>query len=115
MNEAFGDNWSAVFTPPWNRCTEDTFRALDYLGFEAISRDRGKQPITGYKFRVSELTAQMDEIDTIGIMLHHKVMDVAAFSMLERMIETLRSCPNVHFHTFQSLLGANRKMRPASN
>jgi hypothetical protein len=134
MKEAFGDGWSRVFTPPWNRCTEDTFRALDYLGFEAISKARGKQPLTGYKFReisitldlyrwqgrptmkspekfISELVAQMKELDTIGIMLHHKVMDVKVFSLLERLIETMRNCPNIHFHTFQSLLRAHRKLR----
>jgi peptidoglycan/xylan/chitin deacetylase (PgdA/CDA1 family) len=127
MNEAFGNGWSPVFTPPWNRCTEETFRALDQLGYAALSKSRGKQPVPGYKFReisitldlyrwegepamkspeviVDELVTQMDELKTIGIMLHHKVMDSTAFLLIERMIETLRIYPGVRFHTFQSLL-----------
>ena len=127
MNDAFDEAWSPVFTPPWNRCTEATFRALDQLGFAALSKDRGKQAIAEYKFReisitldlyrwkgepamkspeqiVSELISQMNELDTIGIMLHHKVMDAAAFSLLEQVIEALRHSPSVRFHTFQSLL-----------
>jgi peptidoglycan/xylan/chitin deacetylase (PgdA/CDA1 family) len=137
MNEIFGDNWSKVFTPPWNRCTEETFRVLDHLGFEAISKNRGRRPITGYKFReisitldlyrwherpsmkspekiIDKLVVQMKHLDTIGIILYHRVMDVTAFSMLERLIETLRSYSCIHFHTFQSLLRADRAVRLVS-
>ena len=127
MNEAFWRSWSRVFTPPWNRCTEETYRALDQLGFEALSKDNGKPPISGYGFReisvtfdlycwkgepamkspenvFGELANQVGELDTIGIMLHHKVMDAAAFAFLEQLIESLRACPNVQFQTIQSLL-----------
>ena len=127
MDEAFMQSWSRVFTPPWNRCTEDTYRALDQLGFEALSKDSGKPPVTGYRFReisvtfdlyrwkgepamkspenvFSELAAQVNELDIVGIMLHHKVMDASAFAFLEQLLETLSNCPNVRFHTFQSLL-----------
>ncbi len=127
MNKAFGQNWLPVFTPPWNRCTEETYRTLDQLGFEALSIDNGKPPISGYGFReisvtfdlyrwkgepamkspesvFSELAIQVNYLDTIGIMLHHKVMDAAAFSFLEQLLETLSNCPNVRFHTFQGLL-----------
>lgn len=134
MNEAFGDRWSPVFTPPWNRCAEETFRALDQLGFAALSKIRGRQPIVGHKFReisitfdpyrwkgepamkspesiIEELVTQMNELDTVGIMLHHKVMDSTAFFLLERLIETLRIYPGVRFHTFQSLLQAMGETR----
>jgi hypothetical protein len=127
MNEAFGDGWSPVFTPPWNRCAEVTFRALDQLGYAALSKSHDEHPATGHKFReisitldlnrwkgdpamkspesiIGELVTQMYELDTIGIMLHHKVMDSTAFSLLERLIETLRAYPRVRFHTFRSLL-----------
>lgn len=127
MDEAFGQSWARVFTPPWNRCTEETYRALDQLGFAALSKDNSKPPVTSYTFRelsvtfdlyrwkgaptmktpeqvFSELAAQVNELDTIGIMLHHKVMDAAAFALLEELIETLLACPNAQFHTFQSLL-----------
>lgn len=127
LNEAFGDDWSQVFTPPWNRCTTDTFRALDELGFAALSKDQGDQPVAGYGFReisisldvfrwkgepamkpaediLDELIRQTNELDTVGVMLHHKVMDSAAFGFVSQLIETLRESSAVRFHTFQSLL-----------
>jgi Polysaccharide deacetylase len=134
MNEAFGDGWSPVFTPPWNRCVEETFRALDQLGFAALSKSHDKHPATGYGFREISITfdlyrwkgepamkspesiaeglaAQLNELDTIGIMLHHKVMDSTAFFLLERLIEMLRVYPGVRFHTFQSLLSLHNAGR----
>ena len=47
MNEAFGDGWSPVFTPPWSRRAEETFRALDQLGFAALSKSHDGRPATG--------------------------------------------------------------------
>ena len=136
MDEAFGDGWSPVFTPPWNRCAEVTFRALDLLGYAALSKSNDEHPATGYKFReisitfdlyrwkgepamkssesiIEELVTQINELDTIGIMLHHKVMDSTAFSLVKRLIETFRIYPGVRFHTFQSLLslGARKDAR----
>lgn len=127
LNEAFGGDWSQVFTPPWNRCTTDTFRALDELGFAALSKDQGNQPVAGYRFReisitldlyrwkgepamkspehiVDELVRQVNEPNAVGIMLHHKVMNSAAFGFVGQLIETLRESAAVRFHTFQSLL-----------
>ena len=40
LDMLLGARWSPVFTPPWNRCTTDTYRALASLGFRAISQDR---------------------------------------------------------------------------
>ena len=39
MDEAFGNRWFPAFTPPWNRCTEETRRALEELGFSVLSTD----------------------------------------------------------------------------
>jgi hypothetical protein len=127
LEDAFNDAFSRVFTPPWNRCWADTFRALDQLGFEALSKKRGMEPVTGYSFReisvtldlyhwkdgvqvktppelVNELISQMSEFDIVGIMLHHKVMDEFAFEMLESLLAELRRHRFINFHTFQSLL-----------
>jgi len=129
MTEAFGQNWFPVFIPPWNRCTEDTYRALDHLGFRALSAKRGGSVVTGYRFEdisitldlyrwndgarlkspedvVDGLIAQLLPQQTIGVALHHKVMDERAFSFLASLLDTLASHPTVRFHTFQSLLGA---------
>jgi len=71
-------------------------RALDQLGFAALSKSHDERPATGHKFReisitlglyrwkgepamkspesfIEELATQMNELDTIGIMLRHKV------------------------------------------
>jgi len=126
MTEAFWSRWFPVFIPPWNRCSEDTYRALDQLGFRALSMKQRNSVVTGYRFKeisitldlyrwrggaclkpskeiVDDLIAQLQRQQTIGVMLHHKVMDERAFSFLGSMLDTLESCPTVRFHTFQSL------------
>lgn len=128
LDEAFGKRWHPVFTPPWNRCTADTLQALHKIGFRAFSKDRGKEPIVDYSFtEISttldlyrwqpratmkapseierELIAQLRQGEPIGILLHHKVMDAAAFSFLASLLDELRRFPVVRFHTFASLLG----------
>jgi hypothetical protein len=130
LEDAFNHAFSRVFTPPWNRCVTGTFRALDQLGFEALSKKRGGDPVVGYSFReisvtldlyhwkdgvkmktpdeiVRELILQMSEFDLIGIMLHHKVMDEPAYKMLDSLLAELRRRQFIDFHTFQSLLKAS--------
>lgn len=127
MNEAFGPRWFPVFIPPWNRCAEGVYRALDQLGFRALSAKPGNSVVTGYRFKeisitldlyrwrggacmkpsediVDDLITQLSRQQTIGVMLHHKVMDERAFSFLGSMLDTFASYPIVRFHTFQSLL-----------
>ena len=53
---------------------------------------------------VDDLITQLSRQQTIGVMLHHKVMDERAFSFLGSMLDTLASDPIVRIHTFQSLL-----------
>ncbi len=129
MNEAFGQAWFPVFIPPWNRCTEATARALDQLGFRALSRDRSQSGFVGYQFcelpvtldlaryhwraggamrpleeLAQALAQQIAAADTIGVMLHHKVMDDDAFALLADLLQLFKHSPNVARHTFQSLL-----------
>lgn len=127
LTEAFGAEFSAVFVPPWNRCTEATLRAIDQLEFQALSQLRGAPPVTGYSFtEISvtldlhrwkggvtmkeaaeldhELAAQVNAGGMIGVMLHHQVMDEAAFAWLEQLLDELRLHSCLRIHTFQSLL-----------
>lgn len=117
---------SPVFTPPWNRCTEDTYRVLDDLGFAVFSGLRSKRPVTGYRFQeisvtldlyhwkggaamkepaliIADLIAQFQAGQPIGLLLHHKVMDRAAFAFLDRLLATLRSYSFIQCHTFETL------------
>jgi predicted glycosyltransferase len=127
LEDAFGPRFYPAFTPPWNRCTQDTFGVLDELGFVVLSKDCGKEPVHGHQFQeisttldfyswkggaslkppdviVSALINQLWELDTIGILLHHKVMDVTALTFLDQLLNELRHCPQVRFHTFKTLM-----------
>lgn len=127
MTEAFGPNWFPVFIPPWNRCAEETYHAIDQLGFRALSAKQGDSVMTAYRFKeisitldlylwkggarlkspeeiVGDLIAQLSRQQPIGVMLHHKIMDEQAFSFLGSLLDALAGRPAVGFHTFQSLL-----------
>lgn len=127
MTEAFGPDWFPVFIPPWNRCTVETLRAINHLGFRALSAKQGRSVVTGYQFEeisitidvyrwnegarmksseeiTDELIAQLSRRQRIGVVLHHKVMDDHAFYFLGSLLDALAAHPAVSFHTFQSLL-----------
>jgi predicted deacetylase len=40
LRQQFGTAIDHIFTPPWNRCTAETTRALELAGLAALSRDR---------------------------------------------------------------------------
>lgn len=127
MHEAFGPHWFPAFIPPWNRCTEATCQALDQLGFRVLSRDRAAALCTGVRFRelpitldlfrwrggaqlrpaaelVNELSRQIDAGATMGVMLHHQVMNEEAFAWLETLLQVCRRSPIVQCCTFERLL-----------
>lgn len=126
LESALPELVSPVFTPPWNRCTVDTFRVLDELGFSVFSGLRGKAPVDGYGFEeisvtldlyrwkggaamkapsliIEELIAQIRAGQPIGLLLHHKVMERPAFAFLDQLLLTLRDYSFIAFHTFESL------------
>lgn len=109
LEKTFGDRFYPVFTPPWNRCTEETFKVLDELGFKVLSKDQNKQLVTGYSFKeisttldlyrwkgnrtmkspdeiTKALISQIERLKTLGILLHHKVMDEHAFAFLQSLL-----------------------------
>jgi len=127
LERTFAERFHAVFTPPWNRCTEVTLQALDQLGFRVLSRSRGHVEATGHRFReipitidlysrklgkqmrprdemLGDLLGQIDEGVTIGLLLHHPVMEEDAFGFVEGLLDVLTSSPAVRFHTFRSLM-----------
>jgi peptidoglycan/xylan/chitin deacetylase (PgdA/CDA1 family) len=131
LEQAFGEAFSPVFTPPWNRCTDATHRALDQLGFQALSKLNNEPPVTGHGFReisvtldlfrwkggaamktpaefVAELNSQLSALNIVGVMLHHKVMDAAAFELAQSVVSELRRSDAVQIHSFQSLLRATK-------
>ncbi len=138
LEEVFTERFVPVFTPPWNRCTEDTFRVLDELGFKALSRDAGASPrperyhfvevpitLDLYRWKgdtrlrpiediVADLVEQLQRDDPVGLMLHHKVMDVRAFSFLDTLLGELTRCRAITFCTFELLLARQPSERVVS-
>ncbi|MEZ4713155.1 MAG: hypothetical protein R3A44_38560 [Caldilineaceae bacterium] len=133
LEATFDELFSPVFTPPWNRCTPNTYQVLHELGFRIFSGMTGQAPVTGYAFRdisvtldlyrwkgnptmkapqeiMTDLVAQIEAGAPIGLLLHHKVMDADAFDFLDALLRTLRAYPFVQFHTFESLVGQARSL-----
>ncbi len=113
----FGNHVDPIFTPPWNRCNQDTVNALNDLGFTTLSRDHTAMPLNYLKLRelpvnidwfkkhhgkrlnqveLGLLMAQViDSGETVGIMLHHELMDQIEMDMLCELFELLISHPSV--------------------
>jgi hypothetical protein len=62
---------------------------------------------------VREMILQMEQRQTVGILLHHKIMDAAAFAFLDELLEEVCSYGLARFHTFRALTAA-REAQPAA-
>jgi peptidoglycan/xylan/chitin deacetylase (PgdA/CDA1 family) len=102
LRELLGDAPDPIFTPPWNRCTEETARGVAALGFRLLSREwrAPRHGITG----LAELPVRIDWVrldpaargarlaeairddQPVGVMLHHAVMRAAEADDLLRLI-----------------------------
>lgn len=105
-----------VFTPPWNRCTDDTAAALVNLDFSVLSCDRtaaqfgldglAEVPISVDWFAKSkgepltreqiglEIAAQITSGGTVGIMLHHAVTDADHLELIDQLLVALGDHPS---------------------
>lgn len=115
LRDAFGDRFTPIFTPPWNRCTSFTREALVDLNFRALSTIRSDKGIGSNEalteipvsvdifhwrdaFRLKtedELTNEfidMSKSRSIGVLLHHKVMSKEAWQLLEQLLDALAKC-----------------------
>lgn len=125
LEESLAEHFAPIFTPPWNRCTKDTFIVLDNLGFKILSKDTST-PATGYNFQevsitldlyiwknganmkvpediVSDLIKQVRTQKQVGLLLHHKVMNEEAFAFLDSLLMHLKQYSCIEFETVQSL------------
>ena len=118
LEDIMGDSFSPAFTPPWNRCGQIALDALKKLGFKAVSRSEGATPpapsgLAQCDINVDlhtrkdadpekSLEALLGEIEAglvggfCGIMIHHRLMNDAAFAFLDRLLRLLRRCPTVN-------------------
>ena len=102
-----------IFTPPWNRCSSIALRELIALGYTAISRSynskppsprdlpdfytnvdlhtrKEKNPASGWQNLFQELEQTLAS-NYCGIMIHHQLMNDAAFGFLEILLKALKN------------------------
>lgn len=123
----FGDQVDPIFTPPWNRCNQDTVNALNDLGFTTVSRDNTGIPLNyqklrelpvnidwfkkhhGIRLRNTELGLLIAQVidcgETVGIMLHHEMMDHNERDMLKGLLELFNSHPIVKCERMKDTFG----------
>ena len=125
LGERFDALCAPVFTPPWNRCTEETREALCELGFRLLSRDISAPPAAGtwlpeipvsvdlFRWKTGPRLKEADELRAeigrsvdrggpVGILLHHKVMSETAFDRVASLVDVLRANPRLRFHTLEA-------------
>ena len=102
-----------------------TLKLLKELGYAAVSRSRGSKPpspgeLPDYFVNVDLHTRKERDPATswhnllgefeqavasgfCGIMIHHQLMNPAAFDFLEILLKTFTNQPNIHLVTFKDL------------
>jgi hypothetical protein len=126
LKQLMGKDFFPVFTPPWNRCSDHTLRLLQELGFVAVSRSRGskpqsldnlpdfsvsvdlhtrkeKDPSGGRDNLVKEFRQAAGSGDC-GIMIHHQMMNEAAFVFLEALLKILTKRKKLHIVHFRDMV-----------
>jgi hypothetical protein len=126
--ELLGAAPDPIFTPPWNRCTAVTTRCLAELGFQVLSRDSHAAPLEvpglselpiaidwfahRKKVRLDRmewgrtLAAKLESEASLGIMLHHAIMDAEEMQALAQLLSLLARHPHAECRTMQSLAAA---------
>ena len=128
-----GDHFYPVFTPPWNRCSSNTLKLAKELGYAAVSRSRGsktpspgglpdffvnvdlhtrkeKRPAEAWEKLFSELQ-QAIASNHCGIMIHHRMMNAAAFDFMEILLKALAESPNLQPVHFRDLAQSKEEHR----
>jgi len=103
-----------IFTPPWNRCTADTARALRVAGLTLLSRESRAEPLDVPELPVSvdwtrraslpdALAAAVRTGGPVGVMLHHAVMGADDRARLGELLALLDDAPGVRLATMRAL------------
>jgi peptidoglycan/xylan/chitin deacetylase (PgdA/CDA1 family) len=111
LKNIMGENFYPIFTPPWNRCDNNTLKQLKSLKFKAISRSSGNNPkkpleIAEYNVNVDLHTRKEKDPEKgwdnlfeelrqaishgmCGVMIHHQLMNDHAFVFIESLFKVL--------------------------
>ncbi|WP_126378074.1 polysaccharide deacetylase [Desulfovibrio ferrophilus] len=126
LEQFLGDQFTPVFTPPWNNISAQALELLPEAGFKALSRDQTASPEAPHnlpEFRVNvnlhtrrDADATQDRIHLLhdiehtlrsglcGVMLHHQRMNDNAVHFLDVLLEDLASRPPIRLVHFGHLL-----------
>lgn len=137
LQTQFGERIEAIFTPPWNRCSQDTIAALEMSGFVALSRIVRSDPLVTHQLvevpvaidwlkkrqgeRLSwqafcDYAAPLIESEpVVGIMLHHECMPDEDLVDLEQLIDLFVQTPGVEFTHLSALVSAGNEVRHSSD
>ncbi|MEN6439826.1 MAG: polysaccharide deacetylase family protein [Syntrophobacter sp.] len=139
MEAVFGRHFIPVFTPPWNRFSTMTVKALRSLDFKGISATnplphgvklpwgfcslpvhldlhtrKDKSPADGLNSLLTELCALSKSGETAGIMIHHQRMTPFAFQFLDHLLYNLKHVIRARFFSFREFLdGCNENQAGA--
>lgn len=125
LRDLFDGAVDAVFTPPWNRCTQATVEALNGEGFRILSCDRSaaalaagsldEVPVSvdwqkprrsgGAAFDAIAAVANLIAANaaTLGVMTHHCTITDAQLRDLGALLKTLGSHPRVRFDSLGAM------------
>lgn len=117
LRKIMGENFYPVFTPPWNRCDENTLNQLKRLGYKAVSRNSGSklinnEQISEYNVNVDLHTRKEKDSKTgwnnlfgelrhavagglCGIMIHHQLMNDYAFDFIKYLFQAIENQPGL--------------------
>jgi hypothetical protein len=102
LHHLLGDLIQPIFTPPWNRCTQATGRALVDLGFTVLSREwraapLGIENLSELPIRIDwvkadaheQLAVALTEGKPVGVMFHHAAMDGVGLAHADELLALL--------------------------
>ena len=125
LEKLIGNNFFPVFTPPWNRCDKRTLQLLKKHDYVAVSRSQNPKnsilkdlpdfcvnvDLHTRKDRnpVSDWANFLDELEKgiaaglCGIMIHHNLMNAAAFEYLGILLKMITARKELHVVHFRDL------------
>jgi len=125
LRDLFDVEPDSIFTPPWNRCTADTARAVQTAGIEVLSRESRAEPLgvsgvlelpvsvdwmrerDGARITPAEIGGAIADAVTegapVGVMLHHAVMSAGDRGLVGELLALLQSSAAVRLATMRQL------------
>jgi Uncharacterized protein conserved in bacteria (DUF2334) len=124
LHEALGSALDPIFTPPWNRCTQETVECLEELDFRLLSRDATASELQSAMLQqvpvhvnwsrmldmpLSELSLaianNLGNNDHTGIMLHHADMNTEHLKPLAELLVLFADHDNAQGLLLKEFLG----------